>query len=620
MPHDFILLPAPQQLTGLEGTYTLNPEHVIWLGDGVPLPVGRTIQNALPTEPAITRARLTGSDVGVSVQIDPAQVPQPQGYTLTISGDGVRLMAHDEAGAFYGALTLAQIATQVQGTTLPALRVHDWPDFPFRGVMLDISRDKVPTLDQLFALIDLLASWKVNQFQLYTEHTFAYRQHKIVWENASPLTGEDILQLDAYCQERYVELVPNQNSFGHMLRWLKHKPYAHLAEAPEGYTYPWGEVSDEPFSIAPTYSGSIELIAELYEELLPHFSSGQFNVGCDETWDLGQPGTRSEVAVKEHGAGRIYLDFLWKVYELTRQHGRTMQYWGDIIIQHPDLIAELPQDAIALEWGYEADHPFAEHSAAFAQAGVPFYVCPGTSSWNTIAGRTDNALGNLWSAAENGLQNGAIGYLNTDWGDNGHWQPLPVSYLGFAYGAAVSWAAESNHELDIPRALDLFAFHDAAGVMGQFVYDLGNIYQDVGVFIANNSALHRLLLAPDQPLDQAGLGDLTAARLAEVQHSIGQLFATLDDTRMQHPEADLIKEEYKLAAGLMSHACALGVARLAVENNAIANFPAETRETLAEELMALIELHRTVWLARNQSGGLSDSVAELEKLLALYQA
>src|SRR6185295_14483144 len=144
-------------------------------------------------------------------------------------------------------------------------------------------------------------------------------------------------------------------------------------------------------------------------------------------------------------------------HKLVQKHGRRMQFWGDIILQHPELIGELPKVLIALEWGYEASHPFAADTEKFARAGVPFYVCPGTSSWNAIAGRTENALGNLAAAAEHGLANGAIGYLNTDWGDSGHWQPLPVSYLGFAYGAAMSWCAESARSLDLQGALNVHA-------------------------------------------------------------------------------------------------------------------------------------------------------------------
>jgi hypothetical protein len=192
----------------------------------------------------------------------------------------------------------------------------------------------------------------------------------------------------------------------------------------------------------------------MFDELLPHFSSGRFNVGCDEV-PLGDG--RSRAAAAKHGVGRVYLDFLLKVHKLVQGHGRTMQFWGDIILHHPELISELPDDVVALEWGYQADHPFALNAEKFAQAGLAFYACPGTSSWNTIAGRTDNARANIRSAAEAGLAHGAIGFLNTDWGDNGHWQQWPVAYLGYAYGAAVGWCGTANREIDLPRVLDMHA-------------------------------------------------------------------------------------------------------------------------------------------------------------------
>ena len=122
---------------------------------------------------------------------------------------------------------------RTHGAALPLLEIDDYPDFPARGVMLDVSRDKVPTMETVYGLVDWLAGLKINQFQLYTEHTFAYRQHPKVWAEATPFTSEDILALDAYCRERFIELVPNQNSFGHMHRWLKHPKYGHLAETHE---------------------------------------------------------------------------------------------------------------------------------------------------------------------------------------------------------------------------------------------------------------------------------------------------------------------------------------------------------------------------------------------------
>ena len=109
-----------------------------------------------------------------------------QGYTLTIGDDGVELVGADDAGCFYGRATLAQLARLHDGA-LPIGTIRDHPDLAIRGVMLDVSRDKVPTMDTLYALIDRLASWKVNQVQLYSEHTFAYRNHPEVHAEREPV-------------------------------------------------------------------------------------------------------------------------------------------------------------------------------------------------------------------------------------------------------------------------------------------------------------------------------------------------------------------------------------------------------------------------------------------------
>ena len=86
-----------------------------------------------------------------------------------------------------------------------------------------------------------------------------------------------------------------------------------------------------------------------------------------------------------------------------------------------------------------------------AAAGLDFYVCPGTSSWNSLAGRTRNALLNLAAAAREGREAGARGLLITDWGDFGHLQPLPVSYLGFLAGAGFAWnTASAEDPLGLP--------------------------------------------------------------------------------------------------------------------------------------------------------------------------
>jgi len=617
-----VFAPIPQRLTFTESSFTLTPGLIAlsaaepWTLDFTARQLQQTVADAADVAMEIVAGNPVPDQARITLNIAVNASRHPQGYELTIDSSGVNIVASTPAGIFYGVQTLRQVLTQA-GATLPGLRITDWPDFPNRGVMLDISRDRVPTMEALYELIDQLAALKINQFQLYTEHTFAYRQHPIVWQDASPMTGEEILALDAYCQERFIELVPNQNTFGHMGRWLKHEPYAHLAETTDGWVTPWGEIRTEPFTIAPG-AESLELVRGLLEELLPHFRSRQVNVDADETFDLGQG--KSKERFEKEGEGRVYLDFLMQIYRVVKASGHTMQFWGDIIVKHPDLVPELPRDVIALEWGYEANHAFDEHGAIFAASGVPFYVCPGTSSWRTLAGRTDNAIGNLRNAAENGLKHGAIGYLNTDWGDLGHMQPLPVSYLGFLVGAAESWSHAASADLDVPAALDAFVFKDEAGVMGKFVYDLGNAYQLLDPDSFNSSLFFNVLVRDAETLAQQGIGPgkgFSREQCNQVLEQIGEMVEPLARAQMQRADASLIQREFNWVAGMLWHACR----RIAWINSIRAGEEdVELRRTLAQEIDGLIDAYRELWLARSRPGGFSDSVARLEKLRTEYRS
>jgi len=570
-----------------------------------PLSVIQSLTDAVVTE---EDGEISFPDLPWRIAVDPIQMPHPQGYVLQIQPDGISVVGHDPAGIFYGMMTLQQLARQAQGlSALPCLQVTDYPEFANRGIMLDVARDKVPTMESLYAIVDRMAEWKQNQLQLYTEHTFAYEGHEVVWENASPMTPEQIRALDSYCQERFIELVPNQNSFGHMHRWLAHDAYADLAEYP-----------GSP-DLSPVNPGSIDLLADMYSKLLPNFSSEWVNVGCDETFSLGKG--QSKAAAEAQGVGRVYLDFLLQIDALTRQHGKRMQFWGDIILGHPELIPELPKDITAMAWGYEANHPFASQGQRFAEAGIDFYVCPGTSSWNSLVGRTDNALGNLRNAAVNGRDNGAVGYLITDWGDNGHWQFPPVSYPGFLYGASVSWAVDANVDLDLARALDVHVFEDQAGRTGRLVLDLGNAYQQTGVLVGNNTAFYGLLLSGvEQPLNATWLRSVTAQSMEATLRYVDRVMADLETAELTGDDAELIRHELELGADMVRFACRLGRARAEANGVATSHLPRTVRTELAQELSALIPRFEKLWLERNRPGGLQDSIGRFRNLLEILEA
>ena len=208
-----------------------------------------------------------------------------------------------------------------------------------RGYMLDVSRDKVPTMETIRSMVKSLALLRYNSLQLYMEHTFAFAAHEPVWAGYTPFTAEEIMELDSFCREHFIELVPNLNSFGHLQKWLIHEEYDHLAELRGG-------------NVLRPCRESLEFMDRLYAEFLPNFTSRKVNIGCDETFDLGKG--KSAALCRKKGETRVYLDFLKKVADRAEKRGFSVEFWGDIILHQPDLIGELPRGITALEWGYEA--------------------------------------------------------------------------------------------------------------------------------------------------------------------------------------------------------------------------------------------------------------------------
>ena len=483
--NSLVLLPCPRSLKYLCGTFTL------------PKKVGTPRRGVRPVLKIIRTSR---SDI-------PAH---PEGYTLTIDKNGIEISFRKIGGLRAATATLRQIVREcARGTDLrsvnsqartsvplrlPCLKIRDWPDFPRRGVMLDISRGRVPKLETLLELVEHLADLKINEFQLYTEHTFAYRKYKSVWRSWGALTGEEIRKLDLRCRELGIDLVPNQNSFGHLRHFLKHPRLKKLAEVSEPYKDDSGGFVRRPTTLAPNHPGTLPFLRRLYDELLPNFSSRFFNVGCDETWDLGRGQSRKLCEAK--GKGRFYLDFLKRIHQEVSSRGKRTMFWGDIILRYPELIKKLPRDAIALNWGYEANHPFEKEAAKFAMAKIPFYVCPGTSSWQTLIGRHDNALANLRSAAKAGKKFSAIGYLVTDWGDGGHPQPLAVSYLPYLAGAAMGWCAKTFDEKLLAPVLSRDVFDDSTGRIAKAAFALGHAHRKLGYTEPNLTPLGAVVAAP----------------------------------------------------------------------------------------------------------------------------
>ena len=533
----------------------------------------------------------------------PLAPDHPEGYALTISETGIEIAYRETGGLRAASATLRQLLREY-GRRLPRLSVRDWPDFPRRGVMLDISRGRVPALTTLLDLAERLADFKINELQLYTEHTFAYKKFKSVWQGWGALTAAEIRTLDRRCRELGIDLVPNQNSFGHLRQFLEDPRLKKLGELSAPYEAETKDFLRRPTTLAPTHPGTLPFLRGLYDELLPNFSSEFFNIGGDETWDLGKGQSRKVCDAK--GRGRVYLDFLKKIHRQVAIRKKRMMFWGDILLKYPRLVKELPPEVIALNWGYEANHPFAKEAAQFAKAGIPFYICPGTSTWQTFIGRHDNALANLRAAAKAGKRFGALGYLNTDWGDGGHPQPLAVSWPLFAAGAALAWNSRSLEEKKLRAALSRDVFEDPTGRLADAGFRLGLAHRRLGIQAPNETPLGTVLAAP-RPEDRElfcrnGLkwaAQILPKKIHAALKEIRQQRAALSRSKPESRPGKLLAQELDLAARMAEQSCQFMLWQQAVREGK-ATAAKQMAQRGIRELRGLEKDFNACWPLRNK--------------------
>ena len=406
-----LLFPQPQSMELLDGTYTL--------------PVGDVCQDLV----AFYQQIRTGIS-RICVTRNPLLGREE--YHLTVNNAGVTLCVSCDEGLFRAATSLRQMLLHTGGQ-LPHVCIKDKPALPRRGYMIDISRGKKPRMETIRMMIDFAASLKYNEFQLYMEgDCFKYAAYPKETADFDCLTPENIVELNRYCQDRFIDLVPNQNSFGHMYTWLRKPDFHHLGLF---------EREDEvPSTLNPLLPESFEFVCNLYRSLLPYFTSEYVNIGLDEAYGLGR--YQIEEYCREKGKDVVFMDWLNKLNDHIRDnYGKKVMFWADMIYNYPESYHMVPKDAIALEWGYELiqSQRMTAHCIAYRDAGVRYYVCPSVNTHGSLTSRMDVTTFNLRTCAELAVEYGAEGYLVTDWGDGGHYQQWCWSMQPIALGGQYAW-------------------------------------------------------------------------------------------------------------------------------------------------------------------------------------
>jgi hypothetical protein len=269
-------------------------------------------------------------------------------------------------------------------------------------------------------------------------------------------------------------------------------------------------------------------------------------------------------------------------------------------------------------------------------------VCPGTNSWTSITGRTDNMLATIEVATTNGAKYDAKGMLLTDWGDMGHWQYLPVSYAGYTAGAALSWNTKSAKELPLNKFLNSYVFMDENSIMGDLVLNMGryNKFEEVPLFNMTTTMLSLQFGLRDKIMISAifervinGINELMKDLAPEMtaifkerydnRHSfdyqglqkfINSQEALLKSAKIKTADSLLIRDEYmnsirliRLGAGLQSY--------VHFRTNLSRDDEKSQLKMLRKTGREYLDENRRLWLVRNKPGGLDNSTAVLYILM-----
>jgi len=617
-------VPQPQKISMGQEWFILPSQGVIGIAD-----------HSLYAIACKTKQLFRGYAINISceglkdtVSIQFVKGLKPDGYRLVIDKHGIQIEGTSAGAVFYSLQTLRQVVEQSPSGRLPILKIDDWPDFPDRGVCYDVTRGRVPKLEQLKQMAEVLSQYKINQLQLYIEHTFAFRGHPDIGKGSSPLSAEDILELDVYCRERHVELVPSLASFGHLSNVLKHPQYHKLAEdwgirkyiTPDKKVQAWlknWHVS--AFTLSPANPYIYRFLDSLFAEFLPLFSSGRFNACCDETVDLGYG--QSYKLCQKLGRGRLYLGHIIKLNEICRKYGKTMMFWGDIIRKYPELISKIPKDVTVLDWGYEYNHNF-EAIRDFKKTGMAFYACPSTSGYVSLFPRLPQAMANIAGFAAAGYKYGAKGLLNTDWGDGGHSNFIELTWHGYLFGAEQAWNTKADRQSFTSRFCRLFLKTDDHRMV-QSLTELGDISQ-THVFPFYQSIWRHIFFAnaktPIFPLGIRGavisVKNKISTRVIKFDSDFGrQTLRRLDKIRAvfaahsgQRGEDPLKVLPYWIfAVDTIRHAAKKLLVMGENRNNT-----AGARRMLVNEMLSLMTRFQQLWLARNR-------VAEIRITLNAYR-
>ena len=412
--------------------------------------------------------KLNSADDGIPLYITYKDTDE-EGYRLFVSNEEIKIEGDGINGAFYAIQTLRQIFENKEAS---CVEIEDKPKNKIRGFYHDVTRGKVPTVQTMKWLVDHLALYKINTLHLYMEHAYPFKEHYGTIDSSCCLMPEDIKEIDKYCKENFIDLVPSIATASHLFDLLNVPQNVHLRELKEykpKYVF-WFE-RQEHHTIDIENPEGIEFIKSIITQYASNFSSEYIHICGDEPFDLIRFGWREAKGIDVH---KLFADYMSLIMDHVRSLGKKPMIWGGALKRtRPDLQSLISEDTIVCNAGYAIDPP-EERFMRYEGQNFKTIVCPGTSSYYRLVENAYASEKNILKLAEYGHKYGAIGMLNTNWGDYGNPCCLELSMFGMVAGAQVSWDFENTLGDDFKKAINTLLYKNDQGF--EYVYKTDRIH------------------------------------------------------------------------------------------------------------------------------------------------
>ncbi|PNW26657.1 family 20 glycosylhydrolase [Formosa algae] len=212
-------------------------------------------------------------------------------------------------------------------------------EFSIKGFHLDL-RIQVMTPKALNEFAETLSDFGINTLIMEWEGTFPFKKHATI-SNAYSYTEEEVSNFISHCNALGIQVIPLQQTLGHVEYILRHSRYSNLKEDNK-------DISQLcPMEVADNKA----LFTELFTELANMHHSDYIHIGGDETYLLGHC-DKCIAKVEAEGKSKLFVDHMKMITEIVIGLGKKPVMWADIILKHPEAASELPKETIFIDWNY----------------------------------------------------------------------------------------------------------------------------------------------------------------------------------------------------------------------------------------------------------------------------